>query len=140
MTVAHEFGHALDCALGGGVYRSGIDPELRRLYVEARTFVTPYAATGIDEYFVSVTASDAISHDAITKVPGSFQKMLKGLENLDSIDGVTICTNPSPSLAIAERSGALSSNGKSGTISPHTPPRAAAAASFAKPKASSGLK
>src|SRR5580700_4377413 len=29
MTVAHEFGHALDCALGGGVYRSGIDPRVR---------------------------------------------------------------------------------------------------------------
>ena len=28
MTVAHEFGHALDCALGGGVYRSSIDPEM----------------------------------------------------------------------------------------------------------------
>ena len=26
MTVAHEFGHALDCALGGGVYLSGVDP------------------------------------------------------------------------------------------------------------------
>ena len=29
MTVAHEFGHALDCALGGGVYRSGVDPRVR---------------------------------------------------------------------------------------------------------------
>lgn len=51
MTVAHEFGHALDCALGGGVYRSGIDPRIRAYFVNARTFVTPYAATGIDEYF-----------------------------------------------------------------------------------------
>jgi hypothetical protein len=51
MTIAHEFGHALDCALGGGVYRSGIDPRIRRAYARARTFVTPYAASGIDEYF-----------------------------------------------------------------------------------------
>jgi hypothetical protein len=51
MTVAHEFGHALDCALGGGVYRSGIDPRLRALFASALTFVTPYAATGVDEYF-----------------------------------------------------------------------------------------
>lgn len=51
MTVAHEFGHALDCALGGGVYRSGIDPRVRAFFAEARSFVTPYAATGIDEYF-----------------------------------------------------------------------------------------
>ncbi|HEY9179370.1 MAG TPA: hypothetical protein VIO32_01545 [Candidatus Baltobacteraceae bacterium] len=51
MTVAHEFGHALDCALGGGIYRSGVDPHLRRLFAAAAAFVTPYAATGADEYF-----------------------------------------------------------------------------------------
>ena len=51
MTVAHEFGHALDCALGGGVYRSGIDPHVRALFASATSFVTPYAATGVDEYF-----------------------------------------------------------------------------------------
>ncbi len=51
MTVAHEFGHALDCALGGGVYRSGVDPRVRAQFARARAFVTPYAATGIDEYF-----------------------------------------------------------------------------------------
>ncbi|MDQ2865966.1 MAG: hypothetical protein M3R51_07040 [Candidatus Eremiobacteraeota bacterium] len=67
MTVAHEFGHALDCALGGGIYRSGIDPELRRLFEDARAFVTPYAATAIDEYFAEslrayVEANDATSH------------------------------------------------------------------------------
>ncbi len=50
-------------------------------------------AAGIDEYFVSVTAADAESHDAITKVPGSFDKTLRGLENLDAIDGVITCTN-----------------------------------------------
>lgn len=51
MTVAHEFGHALDCALGGGVYRSSIDPQVRRLFAAATAYVTPYAATGTDEYF-----------------------------------------------------------------------------------------
>jgi hypothetical protein len=67
MTVAHEFGHALDCALGGGVYRSGIDPNLRAIFTSARGFVTPYAATGIDEYFAEslrayVEANDVASH------------------------------------------------------------------------------
>lgn len=51
MTVAHEFGHALDCALGGGFYLSGVDPRVRELFSAARQFVTPYSATGIDEYF-----------------------------------------------------------------------------------------
>lgn len=51
MTVAHEFGHALDCALGEGAYRSGTDSEVRQAFAAATSFVTPYAATGIDEYF-----------------------------------------------------------------------------------------
>ncbi len=67
MTVAHEFGHALDCALGEGVYRSGIDPQIRRLFINARRFITPYAASGIDEYFAEalrayVEANDPASH------------------------------------------------------------------------------
>jgi MoaA/NifB/PqqE/SkfB family radical SAM enzyme len=48
---------------------------------------------GVDEYFVSVTAADAASHDAITAVPGSFDKTLQGLENLDTLDGVVSLTN-----------------------------------------------
>lgn len=51
MTVAHEFGHAIDCALGNGVYHSSVDPELRALFTRATRFVTPYAATAPDEYF-----------------------------------------------------------------------------------------
>jgi MoaA/NifB/PqqE/SkfB family radical SAM enzyme len=50
-------------------------------------------AAGIDEYFVSVTAADAASHDAITQVPRAFERMMRGLEALDGKDGVTILTN-----------------------------------------------
>ena len=48
---------------------------------------------GIDEYFVSVTAADAASHDAITGVAGSFERTLRGLENLDAFEGVASLTN-----------------------------------------------
>lgn len=51
MTIAHEFAHALDCALGGGVYLSGVDPRIRRAFTAATAFVTPYAASACDEYF-----------------------------------------------------------------------------------------
>lgn len=51
MTIAHEFGHALDCALGGGVYFSGINSDVRQAFIGARSFVTAYAASGLDEYF-----------------------------------------------------------------------------------------
>ena len=56
MTVAHEFGHALDCALGGGVYRSGIDPQVRALFANASAFVTPYAATGVQRVLRRIAA------------------------------------------------------------------------------------
>jgi MoaA/NifB/PqqE/SkfB family radical SAM enzyme len=59
------------------------DPAYCRELVEA----------GIDEYFVSVTAADAETHDAITEVPGSFDKTLRGLENLDRFDDVKTLTN-----------------------------------------------
>jgi len=48
---------------------------------------------GVDEFFVSVTAADAETHDAITTVPGSFDKTLRGLENLDALPGVATLTN-----------------------------------------------
>ena len=51
MTVIHEFGHALDLALGGDTYNSGRDARIRGAYAAARAFVTPYAASGIDEWF-----------------------------------------------------------------------------------------
>ncbi len=51
MTVAHEFAHGIDCALGGGLYRSSIDPAIQKAFRNATAFVTPYAATRVDEYF-----------------------------------------------------------------------------------------
>jgi MoaA/NifB/PqqE/SkfB family radical SAM enzyme len=48
---------------------------------------------GVDEYFVSVTAADAQTHDEITGVPGSFERTVRGLDNLDAYDGVVILTN-----------------------------------------------
>lgn len=48
---------------------------------------------GVDEFFVSVAAADASTHDAITQVSGSFDKTLRGLELLDGYDHVTTITN-----------------------------------------------
>lgn len=48
---------------------------------------------GVNEYFVSVTASNASAHDAITGVPGSFERMMRGLEILDRVGDVAILTN-----------------------------------------------
>jgi hypothetical protein len=51
MTIAHELGHALDCALGEGVYLSSKDARFGEAFRAAKRFVTPYAASGVDEYF-----------------------------------------------------------------------------------------
>ena len=50
-------------------------------------------AAGVDEFFVSVTAADAPTHDSITGVPGSFERTLRGLENLDTFPQVVSLTN-----------------------------------------------
>lgn len=80
MTVAHEFGHALDCALGGGVYRSGIDPRVRALFATARRFVTPYAATGIDEYFAESLRAFVGINDATSPWPRATPARLRRID------------------------------------------------------------
>ncbi len=59
----------------------------------SRAYCRELVDAGIDEYFVSVTAGDAETHDAITGVEGSFAKTIQGLENLDEIEGVVTTTN-----------------------------------------------
>ena len=63
MTVAHEFGHALDCALGGGTYLSSVDPAIQRAYRRAKAFITPYAASSIDEYFAEAIRAHIEAND-----------------------------------------------------------------------------
>lgn len=80
MTVAHEFGHALDCALGSGIYRSGIDPRVRGLFANATTFVTPYAATGIDEYFAESLRAYVEVNDPASPWPRATRARLARLD------------------------------------------------------------
>jgi MoaA/NifB/PqqE/SkfB family radical SAM enzyme len=58
-----------------------------------RNFCEELIGAGVDEFFISIAAADAASHDAITQVPGSFDKTLRGLELLDDFDHVTTITN-----------------------------------------------
>jgi hypothetical protein len=80
MTVAHEFGHALDCALGGGVYRSSYDLAVRRAFAHAREFVTPYAATGLDEYFAESMRAFVDVNDAVSPWPKATRARLAELD------------------------------------------------------------
>jgi hypothetical protein len=80
MTVAHEFGHALDCALGEGMYRSSVDPVLRRLFSEAQAFVTPYAATGTDEYFAESLRAYVEANDTNSFWPRATRERLRRID------------------------------------------------------------
>lgn len=48
---------------------------------------------GVDEFFISVAAADAATHDAITGVAGSFDKTIRGLKNLETFKNVATITN-----------------------------------------------
>ena len=80
MTVAHEFGHALDCALGGGVYRSGYDTTVRAAFSAARDFVTPYAACGLDEYFAENVRAFVEVNDPESPWPRATQSRLAAVD------------------------------------------------------------
>jgi hypothetical protein len=80
MTVAHEFAHALDCALGGGVYLSGVDPRIRRAFRETRAFITPYAASGIDEYFAESLRAWVEANDPRSPWPRATRARLRSLD------------------------------------------------------------
>jgi hypothetical protein len=80
MTVAHEFGHALDCALGGGVYLSSGDPQLRALFSAAKAFVTPYAATGTDEYFAECLRAYVEANDPASFWPRATRTRLRRID------------------------------------------------------------
>ncbi|MGH7737998.1 MAG: hypothetical protein ACREMP_09070 [Candidatus Tyrphobacter sp.] len=77
MTVAHEFGHALDCVLGSGVYRSGIDPIVRGCFSNAQAFVTPYAASGLDEYFAEALRAYVEANDDASAWPAATRARLR---------------------------------------------------------------
>jgi MoaA/NifB/PqqE/SkfB family radical SAM enzyme len=58
-----------------------------------RRYCEKLVDAGVDEFFISVAAADAATHDAITGVPGSFDKTMQGLKNLESFDNVVTMTN-----------------------------------------------
>ncbi len=81
MTIGHEVAHAIDCALGDGVYRSGFDPQIRSAFAAARAFVTPYAASGLDEYFAEcVRAYADVLNDPDSPWPRATRERLRSCD------------------------------------------------------------
>jgi hypothetical protein len=69
MPIIHELGHGLDLVLGEGVYYSSYDVNIRRAFAYARDFVTPYAATGIDEYFAEAARAMCSANETSSPWP-----------------------------------------------------------------------
>lgn len=80
MTVSHELGHAIDCALGEGVYLSSIDPQIRDCFVAARSFITPYAATGLDEYMAEAIRAYVDCNDPASAWPPATRDRLRSID------------------------------------------------------------
>jgi MoaA/NifB/PqqE/SkfB family radical SAM enzyme len=63
------------------------------MHLDNKKFSRSLVEAGIDEFFISMPGSNPDNHDAITEVEGSFERTLKGFENLDQYDHVTCITN-----------------------------------------------
>ncbi|MBV8424907.1 MAG: hypothetical protein JO349_06930, partial [Candidatus Eremiobacteraeota bacterium] len=63
-----------------GVYRSGVDPRIRRAFSRARTFVTPYAASGIDEYFAEAVRAHVGANDPGSPWPEATRERLRAID------------------------------------------------------------
>jgi MoaA/NifB/PqqE/SkfB family radical SAM enzyme len=91
ITLRRDLPELARLARGNGFEHVRIQTHGMRLADEA--YCAELIEAGVDEFFVSVAGSDAASHDHITQVPGSFEKTLRGLENLDAYSHVKSLTN-----------------------------------------------
>ncbi|MGH7727364.1 MAG: hypothetical protein ACREM2_01030 [Vulcanimicrobiaceae bacterium] len=81
MTTGHETAHAIDLRLGGGVYRSGFDPKIRMAFATAGAWVTPYSASGLDEYFAeAVRAYADVLNDERSPWPHATRERLRACD------------------------------------------------------------
>ncbi len=77
MTIAHEFGHALDCTLGNGVYYSNQDIHLQSFFAQQQPWITPYAATSVEEYFAEALRAYVNANDAHSPWPPATRQRLQ---------------------------------------------------------------
>ncbi len=91
ITLRRDLPELARLARGNGFEHVRIQTHGMRLADEA--YLRELVDAGVDEFFVSVAGSDAESHDGITTVAGSFDKTVRGLENLDAYPGVVAITN-----------------------------------------------
>jgi MoaA/NifB/PqqE/SkfB family radical SAM enzyme len=63
------------------------------MHLGKEAYLNKLLDAGINEFFISVAGASQESHDAITKVPGSFRKMMRGIEMIEKCGEAVILTN-----------------------------------------------
>lgn len=63
------------------------------MHLHRRDYLNKLLDAGVNEFFISVAGATADSHDNITKVPGSFSKMMRGVEMIEEFGSAIIITN-----------------------------------------------
>ena len=54
------------------------------MHLARRDYLLRLLEAGVDEFFISVAGDTAATHDRVTTVPGSFDKLIAGMENLET--------------------------------------------------------
>ncbi len=60
------------------------------MHLDNAVYLRRLVDAGVDEFFVSVAAGSAATHDRITGVPGSFARTMAGLQALEAHDVISI--------------------------------------------------
>lgn len=58
-----------------------------------KTYLEKIMDAGVNEFFISVAGASRETHDKITKIHGSFEKMIKGIELIEASSRAVIITN-----------------------------------------------
>jgi MoaA/NifB/PqqE/SkfB family radical SAM enzyme len=91
VTLRKDLPHLVRRAIDAGFEFVRIQTHGMRLADES--YCRELVEAGVKEFFVSVTAGNESLHDQITRVPGSFAKTIRGLENLQRFKDVRSLTN-----------------------------------------------
>jgi len=91
ITLRKDLPQLVEMARESGFERIRIQTHGMRL--ESPDYCDRLIDAGVNEFFVSVAGASRESHDAITEIPGAYEKMMKGLDYLERYPHVSIITN-----------------------------------------------
>ena len=63
------------------------------MHLGKKAYLHKLLDAGVNEFFISVAGATEKTHDKITKVPGSFRKMMRGIEFIEASSQAVVLTN-----------------------------------------------